>query len=306
MQNLTKKLKRLVTDQEFRFHILQNMGVYNLVPDKLYLKRFFRAHMHQKLDWNHLQTFNQKLQWLKLYDRRPEYRRMADKLEAKDYVAERIGREHIIPTIAVWDRIDQIDFDALPDQFVLKCTHDSGGVVICNDKAHFDVLSAKKKLEKSLKRKYFHYGREWPYKGLKPRIMAEQYMCDGAYDKDNLTDYKIFCFDGEPQFVMTVRDRSKGKGQSLHRWYNMDWELQDLDLDYRNEIKEPEPRPQQLDQMLQFARELSAGLKHLRVDLYVINGHIYFGELTFYHMSGCERFEPASWDHRLGGYIQLD
>ena len=161
-------------------------------------------------------------------------------------------------------------------------------------------------MTKFLKREFYYYGREWPYKNVPHRILAEQYMCDNENDKDNLTDYKIFCFDGKPQFIMTVRDRSKGKSQSLHRWYDLNWQLQDLDLDYRNEIKTPEPKPAQLEKMLEIAEKLSTGIKHLRVDLYLINGQIYFGEMTFYHMSGCEHFEPKSWDLKLGEYLNID
>lgn len=306
MGRIAYNLYRVIFDQGFRFHAFRRLGFYNRVSDKKFLERLFYADMKSKLDWDNLNTFNEKLQWLKLYDRREEYSQMVDKADAKEYVVERVSEIKVIPTLGVWDSFDEIDFESLPERFVLKCTHDSGSVVICSDKSRFDIAAARKKLSSALKRNYYWLGREWPYKNLKPRIMAEQYMCDSEEDQGNLTDYKIFCFDGQPQYIMTVRDRSKGKGKSLHRWYNLDWELQDLDLDYRNEEKEPEPRPEQLQQMMEIAQKLSKGTKHLRVDLYVINGQIFFGELTFYHMSGCERFEPVEWDKKLGDLIRLE
>lgn len=306
--NITKKMKgllRLFYDGDFRFRYLQGKGVYNHMPDREYLERFYQVNMHTSLDLDNPQTFNEKLQWLKLYDRKPEYHQMVDKFDAKEFVGKKIGYEHIIPTIGVWDRFEDIDFEKLPEQFVLKCTHGSGDLLICRDKAKLDVNVARKRINKFLKRQYYYYGREWPYKDLKPRIIAERYMCDSENDKENLTDYKIFCFDGAPRFIMTVRDRSKGKGQSLHRWYDLDWNLQNLDLDYRDEKKVPEQRPEQLDRMLEIATILSKGMKHLRVDLYLVNGQIYFGEMTFYHMSGLEKFEPKEWDLKLGSYINL-
>lgn len=306
MGRIAYNLYRVIFDQGFRFHAFRRLGFYNRMSDKKFLERLFYADMKSRLDWDNLNTFNEKLQWLKIHDRREEYSQMVDKADAKEYVVERVSGIKIIPTLGVWDSFDEIGFESLPKQFVLKCTHDSGSVVICADKSQFDVAAARKKLSSALKRNYFWLGREWPYKNLKPRIMAEQYMCDSEEDRGNLTDYKIFCFDGQPQYIMTVRDRSKGKGKSLHRWYNLDWELQDLDLDYRNEEREPEPQPEQLQQMLEIAKKLSKGIKHLRVDLYVINGQIFFGELTFYHMSGCERFEPVEWDKKLGDLIHME
>ena len=301
-----KNAFKLFFNKDFRFQYLSGKGLYNDMPDEKYLERFYRAHTGKTLDWSNLRTFNEKLQWLKIHDRKPEYTQMVDKAGAKEYVAEKLGTEYIIPTYGVWERFEDIDFDALPNQFVLKCTHGSGDLIICRDKSAFDIEKARSIMTKFLKREFYYYGREWPYKNVPPRILAEKYMCDNENDKDNLTDYKIFCFDGKPRYIMTVRDRSKGKGKSLHRWYDLNWQLQDLDLDYRDEIKTPEPRPTQLDKMLEIAETLSAGMRHLRVDLYLINGDIYFGEMTFYHMSGCEHFEPATWDLKLGEYLNID
>jgi len=297
---------RLFTDKDFRFLYLVGKGFYKSMPDEEYLKRFYHAKMGKTLDLEHPRTFNEKLQWLKLHDRNPRYQQLVDKIAVKEYIAECLSEEYVIPTLGVWKHFDDIDFDRLPDQFVLKCSHDSGGLVICTDKAKLDKAAAKEKIERSLRRNYYTFGREWPYNGIEPRILAEKYMCDGDHDKENLTDYKIFCFAGEPRYVMTVRDRSKGKGHSLHRWYDTDWQLQDLDLDYRGETRQPEERPAQLDEMLRIARQLAKGIRHVRVDLYLIGGRIYFGEMTFYHQSGAEYFEPEEWDEKLGALIPLD
>lgn len=298
-----KRVFKLFMDVRYFINICCSYGVLNWLPDRQYLSLFYWANTGEKMDMNNPQTFNQKLQCLKLRDRNPTFTQMVDKLAAKDYAAQYIGEEHIIPTLGVWEHVEDIDFNMLPKQFVLKCTHDSGGLVICKDKAQFDVDKARRKLKKSLRRNFYKYGREWPYKDVPRRIIAEKYMSDNEADKENLTDYKIFCFDGEPEFVMTVRDRRTSK--TMHRWYTKGWELTDLDLDGRGEKKIAESRPAQLEEMLEYARVLSKGLKHLRVDMYVIEGKVYFGELTFYHMSGTEAFYPKSWDMELGKYIDI-
>jgi hypothetical protein len=296
---------KTILDEDFRFLYFSGKGFYKKMPDRKYLERFYKAHMNQPIDLDNPKTFNEKIQWLKLNDRKPEYVQMVDKIGAKEYVSERLGKEYIIPTLGVWDSFDDIDFDKLPNQFVLKCAHGSGDLVICQDKSKLDVKAVRKKMTAYLKREYYYYGREWPYKNVKPRIFAEQYMCDSESDQGNLTDYKIFCFDGVPKFVMTVRDRSKGKGNAMHRFYDTEWNIQDLDLDYRNEKKISEPKPENLDKLLEIAAMLSKGIKHLRVDLYIINGQIYFGEMTFYHMSGVETFVPEKWDAKLGEYLNI-
>ncbi len=298
-------VKKLANKNFFKKFLLYN-GFYDYLSDEKYIPLFYETIMGVPLDINNPTTFNEKIQWLKLHDRKPEYTQMVDKVGAKDFVEQKLGKEYIIPTLGVWDNADDIDFDKLPNQFVLKCTHDSGGLIICKDKSKLDLKKARKKLNKTLKRDFYKYGREWPYKGVKHRILAEKYMFDSDLDKENLTDYKIFCFDGEPKFVMTVRDRANGVGFAMHKFYDVNWNITDLDLDYRNELKSPDPKPADLDKLLDIARLLSEGTKHLRVDLYVVNGQIYFGEMTFYHMSGLETFVPSKWDKILGEYIKIN
>src|SRR4051812_46457707 len=167
------------------------LGWLNWLPDKIYLRMLYRIRMKKKLNWKNPKTFNEKLQWLKLHDRQQKYNSMVDKYEAKQYVSDRIGSEYIIPTYGVWDSFEEINFDMLPDQFVLKCTHDCGGLVICRDKNTFDIEKAREKITKCLKRNYYYHTREWPYKGVKPRVIAEKYMEDSS--SVVLKDYKFYC-----------------------------------------------------------------------------------------------------------------
>lgn len=280
----------------------ERRGFFNLLPDRLYLQLMFRANMDQKLDLKNPKTFNQKLQWLKLYDRKPQYTDMVDKYEAKRYVAERIGEQYIIPVFGVWERFEDIDFDALPDQFVLKCTHDCGGLVICKDKSKLDIEAAREKINRCLKRNYYHHGREWPYKDVKPRILAEQYMENGE-DKD-LTDYKFYCFGGEPKFLYVSQGLSDHSTARIS-YLSLDWEWQPFKRnDYVN-FEELPAKPLNFDKMVEFCKILSAEIPFLRVDFYEVNGHLYFGELTFFPGSGNTAFNPPEWDETIGEWIKL-
>ena len=219
--------------------------------------------------------------------------------EAKAYIAQRIGQEYIIPTLGIWDRFEEIDFEALPDQFVLKCTHDSGGLVIVRDKATLDKDAAKAKIEKSLKQNYYLHGREWPYKDVKPRIIAEKYMEDTA--NDALTDYKFFCFHGVPKIMYISKDRGN---EPRTDFFDMDFNH--LPIKVRDPNAEIMPaKPKQFEQMRKIAEQLSEGIPHLRVDFYLINERIYIGELTFFHMSGFTQIKPAEWNEKMGSWITL-
>lgn len=210
------------------------------------------------------------------------------------------GEEYIIPTLGVWEHFDDIDFDKLPDKFVLKCTHDSGGLVICRDKSKFDKEAARKKLEKCLKRNYFLYGREWPYKNVPPRIIAEKYMVDESGVE--LKDYKIFCFHGVPKIIEVDFNRFVGHKRNL---YTTSWELIDLEICYPSDENFKIAKPEHLEKLLQLATVLSQDIPHIRTDFYVINGKIYFGELTFCHGSGFEKFIPEEWDKIFGDWLKL-
>ncbi len=281
---------------------LSRRGYLNWLPDKAYIKIEYRLRMGKKLNLKNPQTFNEKLQWLKLYNRKPEYTKMVDKYDAKAYVAERIGEEYIIPTIGVWDKFEDIDFDSLPDQFVLKCTHDSGGLVICRDKSKLDIEDAKKKIEKSLQRKYYLSGREWPYKNVKPRIIAEAYMEDTATAE--LRDYKFFCFDGQVKALFIATERASKTEETKFDFFDENFNHLPFTNGHPNAAVIPE-KPVNFEKMKELAGKLSVGIPHLRVDFYEVNGKIYFGELTFSHWGGMMPFEPEEWDETFGSWIQI-
>lgn len=275
-----------------------------MLPDKFFLKQLYKLRFGYPLNLENPQTYNEKLQWLKLYDHKPEYSMMVDKAEVKKYVASIIGEEHIIPTLAVYNRVEEIDFDSLPNQFVLKCTHDSGGIVICKDKETLDRKAAIKKLKKGLKTDYFYKNREWPYKNVRSRIIAEQYMTNNAGNSDELSDYKWFCFDGEPKAMFIATDRFAEGEETKFDFYDMDFNHLPFTNGHPNSSK-PISKPAGFETMKELARKLSTGIPHVRVDFYDVNGHIYFGELTFFHWSGTMLFEPEEWDYKFGEWLKL-
>ena len=272
-----------------------------ILPDELYLKLLFKHRVGYKLNLRKPETYNEKLQWLKLYDRRPEYTQMVDKVEAKKYVATIIGEKYIIPTLAVYEKAEDIDFDSLPNQFVLKCTHDSGGIVVCQDKSILDKKMAIKKLSKGLRSNYYYRNREWPYRNVTPRIIAEKYMSD---DNNELNDYKFFCFNGVPEYMFIATDRFNKTEETKFDFYDMDFNHLPFTNGHPNATREIE-RPQGFEKMQQLAAKLSKGIPQVRVDFYDVNGHIYFGEITFFHWSGMVSFEPIEWDYRFGEKVDL-
>ncbi len=291
LEKLTKKIINWIK-------ILDNKKIIKL-KDELYIKLCYRARIGKELNLNNPQTFNEKLQWLKLYDRNPEYTEMVDKYEAKKYVADIIGDKYIIPTLGLWNKFEDINFEKLPNQFVLKCTHDSGGLVICKDKSKLNVKEAKRKISKSLKTNYYYHSREWPYKNVKPRIIAEQYMVDESGTE--LKDYKFFCFNGEPKLLFIAKDRPYA---TKFNYYDMNFKKLPFKQHYEN-FNDCIEKPKGFDKMVELSKKLSKNIPHVRVDFYDINGKVYFGELTFYHFSGFEKFEPEDWDRTLGDMLKL-
>lgn len=272
-----------------------------LLPDYIFLQIKYRYKFNKKLDLKKPQTFNEKLQWLKLYDRNPEYTKMVDKYEVKKYVANIIRKEYIIPTIRIYDKFEDIDFETLPNQFVIKCTHDSGGLVICEDKTKLEINEARKKINKSLKRNYYYVGREWPYKNVKPRIIVEKYMENNSGEE--IIDYKLFCFNGVPRIILVCSERFSSKNM-CETWFDEDWNY--LDITENNHRTDKTIKcPINFDEMKILARKLSDGIPFLRCDFYEVNEKIYFGELTFFPASGFEKFEPNEWDKKLGDMLEL-
>lgn len=271
------------------------------MSDKAYLKLRYNCIMGKKLNLDNPVTYNEKLQWLKLYDRKPEYAKMVDKYEAKKYVADIIGEEYIIPTLGIWDNVNDIDFDTLPNQFVLKCTHDSGGLVICKDKAELDIEETKNTLNHFLHRNFYSIHREWPYKNVKPRIIAEKYMEDeSGYE---LKDYKFFCFNGKVNAMFIATDRN-AETETCFDFFDCNFNHMPVINGHPNTKKEIK-KPLGFEKMIELAEKLSSGIPQVRIDFYDINGNIYFGEITFFHWSGLKKFEPEKYDKIFGDWITL-
>lgn len=270
------------------------------IPDKMYIQIYYFFRFKKFINFKNPKTYNEKLNWLKLNDRNPLYTKLVDKYEVKEYVANLIGKEYIIPTLGVWDHFDDIDFDKLPEQFVLKCTHDSEGLIIVKDKSKLNKEAAKIKLENALKYNFYYIGREWPYKNVKPRIMAEQYMEDEKYHE--LRDYKFLCFHGKPEIMYIAAGRSKN--ETTVDFYDMNFNHLDMVHHYSNSSTNID-KPVTFEKMIELSKKLSKQFLHIRIDFYEVNGKIYFGELTFYSFSGFSKITPEEWDYKLGKLLKL-
>lgn len=268
----------------------------------MFLKIAYRIKMRRKLNLVNPVTYNEKLQWLKLYDRKEVYTKLVDKYEVKKIVASIIGDEYIIPTLGIWHHFDEIDFESLPDQFVLKCTHDSGGVVVCKNKKSLDKKKAKSIIEDSLKRNFFQVGREWPYKNVLPRIIAEEYKEDP--DTKELRDYKFFCFDGNVKSLFIASDRFSESEETKFDFFDANFTHLPFTNGHPN-ASVPPKKPNQFDLMKELAAKLSLGIPQVRVDFYEVGDKVFFGEMTFFHWSGMKAFIPEEWDYKFGEYIKL-
>lgn len=287
------------------FQRLKKSLLFRIAPyiknDATYIKWRWKAYMDYPLNLDDPQSFNEKLQWIKLHDRQPLYSILVDKYEVKQYVVNIIGEEHIIPTLRVYNRVEDIDFDELPEQFVLKCTHDSGGIVICKDKSLLDRDAAIRKLQYGLKKNYYFQNREWPYKNVQPRIIAEQYMNNNGLDLD---DYKVHNFNGVPKVILVCSDRYKESGLT-EDFYSCEWHHLDVSRPGLQQSKEIQEKPVELDEILKLSMKLSKGIPFVRTDFYIINHKVYFGEMTFFPACGMKPFEPREWDYKLGSYLTL-
>ena len=301
MTTLKKFFTYIIYHPERIFLRLWN-GVAPIISDQLFLAVKFRLTMGYWMDFAHPKTYNEKLQWLKLHDRKPIYTQMVDKYTSKRHVAERIGEKYIIPTIGVWERPEDIPWNELPNQCVAKVTHDSGGIVICKDKSQLNIFTAKQKLSNGLKRDYYAVSREWPYKDVKRQIIVEQYMVDESGHE--LKDYKFFCFDGEPKMLFIATDRENTNEETKFDFFDMKFNLLPFTNGHKHAKVLP-TKPKGFDTMVELARKLSIGIPHVRVDFYDINGQVYFGELTFYHWSGFVSFEPKEWDYKIGEWLSI-
>jgi hypothetical protein len=271
------------------------------VPDEIFIQIKYFAHFHYFANLRNPETFNEKLQWLKLHDRNPLYTTLVDKYAVKKWVSDKIGKQYVIPTIGVWEKAEDIDFNKLPNQFVLKTTHDSGSVIICKDKEKFNKTKAIQQLSYALRNNFYWNGREWPYKNVPPRIIVEKYMED--QETAELRDYKFFCFNGEVKMLFIALDR-QNLPEPTFDFYDAGFNHLDIRHGHPNTTKTIK-RPHNFEQMKQLARVLSVGLPQVRVDFYEINGQIFFGEMTFFHHGGFVPFDPAEWDKKIGDWIDL-
>jgi hypothetical protein len=309
---MIKKIKRIITNPRKYFslkHIYDSLILGRLFnkwmnlskyikSDKLFLKGFYYFGMKQSLDFKNPKNYTQKIQVLKLLNNNKDYGILVDKFRVRKTIKEKIGEDYLIPLLGVWDSFDNIDFDGLPEQFVLKTTHDSGNVFICTDKEKFDKSYAKKKLTHALKANYFYKSREYPYKYAEPRIIAEKYMHDEC--QIELNDYKFFCFDGSPELFQIVNN----KGVSSSKTY-YDSDLNEIPLFGVKHGGNIKIYSSIINKMFKIAKKLSAGLKHIRIDLYYINERIYFGEYTFHHSGGIIKDIDPEWNKKIGRFIEF-
>ena len=273
-----------------------------LLPDKVFVKLKYRKSFNRWPNLKHPRTFNEKLNWLKLNDHNPIYPTLVDKDLVKTYVGKLIGANHIIQTYGVWDKPEDIDFHKLPKKFVLKATHDSGRVIICKNKADLDLDAAREMMAQSLARDFYAVTREWPYKLVKPRIIAEELL--ETPNNENLADYKVHCFNGEPKFILVCRDRFEESGL-CEDFYDCEWNHLDVKRPNHSNAKTLESRPVHLELMLKFSKVLSKGFPFMRTDFYITDDNIYFGEITLYPASGSVPFVPNKFDEIFGDYLTL-
>lgn len=295
---------KYLTNSDYRFLINSARGKYNSMPDEEYLRRRFKAVFGRELNLDNPITLNEKLQWLKLYNQRPEYTTYVDKYEVRAYIKKKIGEKYLIPLLGVWDKAEDIDFESLPNQFVLKCNHNSGlGMCICKDKSKLDIDKARLELNKGMQQNYFLYSREYPYRDVKRKIIAEKFMQDR--DRGELTDYKLQCFNGKFDSVFLCEGRFTSRGVRYH-YFDRNWNYlpycpySDLDVSELNKL-----RPQNYDEMIAIAEKLSEGIPEVRIDLYEINGRVYFGEMTFFSQSGWDTDITYEADKAMGEKIIL-
>ena len=297
---IRKFLKDDFTRRQYFFKLIFKSHILDYLSDRAFLCFKYKFLFKRRLNLENPRRFTEKIQWLKLYDRSPSYTKMVDKYEVKKFISEKVGDQFNIPNFGVWDSFDEVDFDSLPQKFVLKTTHDSGGVLICSDKSSFDFKTAKEFFSKRLRSNFFFANREWPYKNVKPRIIAEQYI---ECESNDLMDYKIYCFNGKPKYLLVAFDRWTPHGPSFE-YFDIDFNRLPFSTDGKASSKVISS-PKFLSDMLTISEKLSEGIPHLRVDFYENNDSLYVGELTFYDNAGFSLYNPDEWDFIIGDYLDI-
>ncbi len=298
-----EKIKKAIKKPNIAaLYLLNKLCIGNFLSDRLYLKIKYRLLMGYPLNLKNPQTFNEKLQWLKLYNRNPKYTTLVDKYAVREYIAKTLGEEYLIPLLGVWDDADDIDFNKLPNRFVLKCNHNSGlGMCICTDKSKLDIEKVRNELKKGLKQDYYKTGREWPYKNVKRKIIAEKYMTDESGTE--LKDYKIMCFNGKFECAFVCSERFSEDGLKV-TFFDENWSVLPFERHYKKSER-PIPCPKNYKKMIEFAEKLAKNMPFVRIDFYETGGRLYFGEITFFPGGGYEEFSPEKWDYKLGKMIDL-
>lgn len=286
--------KKIFRDREKRLKLIEKLS---FIPDVPYLKMVYRIKTGKKLNLDDPKTFNEKLNWLKLHDIHPEYTDLVDKVKVREVIKEKLGEEYLIPILGVWDSFEEIDFDALPDKFVLKCNHDSGSVKVITNKSQIDKQELKKFFDGRLSLNPWCLAREYPYKNVKPKIVAEKYM--ESKDGKGINDYKFFCFDGKPEIMFVATDRAT---DVKFDFFDMQFNHLDFVNIHENADTVPE-KPESFERMIEIASVLSEGMRFVRIDLYEIDSKIYFGEYTFFHGGGFYLFKPEEWDRKIGDML---
>ncbi|MEJ6951736.1 ATP-grasp fold amidoligase family protein [Natronospora cellulosivora (SeqCode)] len=296
---MIQKIIRAIKNPKLIILFLMEKKMFRIIPDSVFLKFKYRVKMGKRLNINNPINYNEKLQWLKLNYRIPNYSNLVDKYKVRDYIKKNIGNKYLIPLLGIYNNFEEIDFDSLPNQFVIKPTHTSGDIYICKDKSDIDLRKLKRKIDSWLNKNYFWVHREWPYKKIKPRIICEKYMFDDS--GGGLKDYKFFCFNGEPKAMFVATNRGI---DTRFDFFDLNFNKYPVVQHYKNATKKIE-KPIGFETMIQLSKKLSSNMPHVRVDFYDINGDIYFGELTFYHFSGFEMFEPDTYDEIFGSWLKL-
>lgn len=311
IKEITSKLLNYISKPSRLYLLASSKSLTRFVPDRIHLQLSYRIIFGRRLDLDNPRTFSEKLQWLKLHNRNPLYTLMVDKYRAKEFIASKVGFEHVVPNLAVWDSPECIDLLGLPDKFVLKTNHDCGGVVICTDKATFDLESAKVELRRHLAKNYYYGGREWPYRDVKPLVFAEKFLDDfdsetneSADGWEGIDEYDFLCFNGEPKLIAFCHGDKTDPSKRCNDYYNCNWDPLEITCGYEA-CGGVHRKPKQLDEMLLIARELSKGIPFLRVDLFVSHGVVLVGELTFFPWGGFTQFQPFAAECELGEWIDL-
>ena len=302
-----KKIIRYLFDSDYRFLINAYHGRFDAIDDIEYLSRMYRAYCKKDIDWSQPKDFTEKLQWLKVNNRKTEYHTYVDKYSVRQYIEKKIGREYLVPLLGVWDTADDIDFNALPNQFVLKCTHNSGkGMCICKDKSKVDFSQIQKELADGLQEDYYLQGREWPYKNIPRRIIAEVLLVDDQKKESDIRDYKFYCFNGVPRFCQVITNRSEDERIDF---FDMEWNhmpFKGVGFPLHPFSDEKLSCPFSFSEMKGLAVILSAGIPFVRIDFYEVNKRVFFGEITFFPASGFGGFYPIEWNKRIGDMINLN